>query len=286
MKIERDRLVADVRLVLNQNQVEDEVDGIGLDHDTLELDDLISAQLLVGARYLLLNCPLRMVAGGGVKDMLAQSVATDKAPMVPDDFAEPGDVEINPGEFVPDDSYVPPHFGGGGLSPSLPVVNASYADKDGRFVALLPDDYLRLTLAKMADWKVPVRIASLDTDELRRIVNSKWTGVRPNVNRPVAIEEQNSDGAPVIALYGSGPMAKVEQLQYLPIPAWEDDALDLPEMMRDAVTYYTAGLVAQLLLMPQAGTLMGMGVTLSGIPAYQQAQEETNYNKKQKQSKN
>ena len=69
MNYDKERILQDVRTVIDQNQTESGIGGVATDADTLELDDIISKHITTAARHILLNCQLRTVSNDGVKDL-------------------------------------------------------------------------------------------------------------------------------------------------------------------------------------------------------------------------
>jgi len=109
---------------------------------------------------------------------------------------------------------------------------------------ILPDDFLRLVLFKMSDWKRSVSYAITDTDPSYDLQSSQWKGVRGNVDRPVCAIVRRAEGK-VLEYYScDSEDAYAEQAVYQPVPRISGGGLDLPRLCYRGVVYYAAGLTA------------------------------------------
>ena len=132
-------------------------------------------------------------------------------------------------------------------------------------VIRLPDDYLRLAIVKMSDWKTPLRVAVLDTSDIYQTVTSEFDGIRPNEYRPLAVETEDADG-PILELWGSGDGdATLEQGRYIGQPRVRDGILNFPKLLYDALVNMTAALTAQAYKDNAAQPLMQLAVGYMGI---------------------
>ena len=134
-----------------------------------------------------------------------------------------------------------------------------------RAVIRLPDDYLRLVIVKMSDWKTPLRVAVLDTSDIYQTVTSEFDGIRPNQYRPLAVETEDADG-PILELWGSSDAeAVLEQGRYIGQPRVRDGILNFPKLLYPALVNMTAALTAQAYKDNAAQPLMQLAVGYMGV---------------------
>ena len=132
-------------------------------------------------------------------------------------------------------------------------------------VIRLPDDYLRLAIVKMSDWKTPLRVAVLDTSDIYQTVTSEFDGIRPNQSRPLAVETEDMDG-PILELWGSSDeKATLAQGRYIGQPRVRDGVLNFPKLLYDALVNMTAALTAQAYKDNAAQSLMQLAVAYMGV---------------------
>ena len=134
-----------------------------------------------------------------------------------------------------------------------------------RAIIRLPDDYLRLAIVRMSDWKTPLRVAVLDTSDIYQTVTSEFDGIRPNEYRPLAVETEDADG-PILELWGSSDEeATLEQGRYIGQPRVRDGVLNFPKLLYPALVNMTAALTAQAYKDNSAQPLMQLAVGYMGI---------------------
>lgn len=134
-----------------------------------------------------------------------------------------------------------------------------------RSVIRLPDDYLRLAIVRMSDWKTPLRVAVLDTSDIYQTVTSEFDGIRPNEYRPLAVETEDADG-PILELWGSSDAeATLEQGRYIGQPRVRDGVINFPKLLYPALVNMTAALTAQAYKDNAAQSLMQLAVEYMGI---------------------
>lgn len=134
-----------------------------------------------------------------------------------------------------------------------------------RSVIRLPDDYLRLAIVMMSDWKTPLRVAVLDTSDIYQTVTSEFDGIRPNQYRPLAVETEDADG-PILELWGSSDAeATLEQGRYIGQPRVRDGILNFPKLLYPALVNMTAALTAQAYKDNSVQPLMQIAVGYMGI---------------------
>lgn len=132
-------------------------------------------------------------------------------------------------------------------------------------VIRLPDDYLRLAVVRMSDWKTPLRVAVLDTSDIYQTVTSEFDGIRPNEYRPLAVETEDADG-PILELWGSSDSeATLQQGRYIGQPRVRDGVLNFPNLLYPALVNMTAALAAQAYKDNAAQSLMQLAVEYMGV---------------------
>jgi hypothetical protein len=134
-----------------------------------------------------------------------------------------------------------------------------------RAVIRLPDDYLRLAVVRMSDWKTPLRVAVLDTSDIYQTVTSEFDGIKPNEYRPLAVETEDADG-PILELWGSSNAdATLMQGRYIGQPRVRDGVLNFPKLLYPALVNMTAALTAQAYKDNAAQPLMQLAVGYMGV---------------------
>lgn len=255
MRYTKAQIMQEVRTVIDQNQTESGIDGVELDCDTLELDDIIERNITTAATRVLLTCPLRMVSNDGVKNLPKTKNISAKVDEEDKDTDAGGGSIGSVGEVI------------GGITDITTTIKI-VANENGLATIPLPADYLRLTLADMEGWGHPVREAVADTDDLAKTCESRFKAIRPNKYRPCVVEGQ-VDGSPTLKLYGAEAGSEITQAQYIPTPSFEsDNTINLPSLVFDTIVYYTAALTLQTLgekswteLMQVSQIMLGLGQT-------------------------
>ena len=134
-----------------------------------------------------------------------------------------------------------------GMSPSpLPTPGQVTGGQDGSCTVALPDDFMRLVIFQMSDWKRPVVTPIADTDPLYAMQGSDYVGIRGGVKKPVAVLTTSPGGKKMLEAYSSeGSVAK---LVYLPIPVISgvapNETVSICTQLYQPVIYHCAGLVA------------------------------------------
>lgn len=129
------------------------------------------------------------------------------------------------------------------------VESTNGADERGELTIVLPDDWLRLKVAKMQDWKVPVRIAVSDVSDVALMRWSDYKGIRPTPLRPMAVETEIADGRALV-LCGSEEDAELEYIRYVPIPKIAEESeteaeyIDFTEQLYASLVNRIASVVA------------------------------------------
>ena len=134
-----------------------------------------------------------------------------------------------------------------GISPEeIPTPGQVTGGQDGACTVALPDNFMRLVIFQMSDWKRPVITPISDTDPLYAMQGSDYVGIRGGVKKPVAVLTTNIAGKKILEAYSSeGTVAK---LVYLPIPTIEgespNESISICTQLYQPVIYHCAGLVA------------------------------------------
>ena len=134
-----------------------------------------------------------------------------------------------------------------GMSPSpLPTPGQVTGGQDGSCTVALPDDFMRLVIFQMSDWKRPVVTPIADTDPLYAMQGSDYVGIRGGVKKPVAVLTTSPGGKKMLEAYSS--KGSVAKLVYLPIPSIAgvspNETIAICTQLYQPVIYHCAGLVA------------------------------------------
>lgn len=98
----------------------------------------------------------------------------------------------------------------------------------GEATLRLPDDFLRLVSIRMSDWSCDITEPTPASGDILKRQKSRWTGVRGNPERPVAIISF-SDSGRCLKLYSSKPGAVLGWGYYMAMPSVAaDDSLEVP----------------------------------------------------------
>lgn len=125
------------------------------------------------------------------------------------------------------------------------------------WVALLPDDWLRLASAKVSDWQRAVSIAVGEDSVAAQVVSSTFDGVAPSHIRPLAVIGDSDKGLE-LRLHGggnSGTDSDSVLVNYVPIPEINDGVIRLPERLLDKIIYLAAAMTASTIEDNRAGIL-------------------------------
>ncbi|MDD3037149.1 hypothetical protein [Bacteroides sp.] len=116
----------------------------------------------------------------------------------------------------------------------------------GMGYTVLPDDFMRLVVFQMSDWKRPVVIPIEDTDPLYFLQKSKFSGIRGGIDKPVCAITTYPTGK-VMEFYScvGGASVGVKVAKYLPYPSIKNGIVDICAHIYMPIVYYTAGMVCQ-----------------------------------------
>lgn len=114
----------------------------------------------------------------------------------------------------------------------------------GMGYTLLPDDYMRLVIFQMSDWRRPVLEAIWDTDKRYFLQKSKFPGIRGGIDKPVCAITTYATGK-VMEFYSctGGDSVSVKVARYIPYPCVKEGKVSVCSRLYRAAIYYTAGLV-------------------------------------------
>lgn len=104
----------------------------------------------------------------------------------------------------------------------------------------LPSDLIRILSVKVSDWIRPAKLISENDDEYK--LQSCRFGIRGNVERPIAAIA-HTRGERYIELYTSNTDDATLDLSYVKLPFIQNDMIELPQTLANAVKYMTAYLV-------------------------------------------
>ncbi|WP_042368865.1 hypothetical protein [Bacteroides neonati] len=115
----------------------------------------------------------------------------------------------------------------------------------GMGYALLPDDFMRLVIFQMNDWRRPVVTPIEDTDPLYFLQKSKFSGIRGGIDKPICAITTYPTGK-VMEFYScvGGADVTVKVAKYLPFPTIKNGSIDVCRNLYTPVIYYIAGLVS------------------------------------------
>ena len=115
--------------------------------------------------------------------------------------------------------------------------------EDGKGWTLLPDDFMRLVVFKMSDWRYPVSEAITQDDPKYSRQWSKWKGICGNPEKPVVALVNRAEGNVLEFFSCKDETATVDQAVYIPFPKIDEDGgIDVSEKCYKAAVYRAASL--------------------------------------------
>ena len=110
---------------------------------------------------------------------------------------------------------------------------------------LLPDDFLRLLAFQMSDWSCAVHDAITPADPRYALQSSRFPGIRGCPQKPIVAIVNRAIGK-TLEFYSctGGKDVAIKQALYIPMPKEQLGVIYIPELIKDAVVYYAAHLVA------------------------------------------
>lgn len=113
--------------------------------------------------------------------------------------------------------------------------------ENGRGWIILPDDFMRLIVFKMSDWKLSVSDAISQDDPLYLRQFSRWKGISGNPERPVVAIVNRAEGNVLEFFSCNDDTATIEQAVYVPYPKIDiDGGIDISEKCYRAAIYRAA----------------------------------------------
>ena len=130
-------------------------------------------------------------------------------------------------------------------------------DRTGCGWALLPNDFMRLMVFQMSDWKRPVFQAISPTDEEYALQWSQFSGIRGNCEFPVCAISLRPEGRALEFFSCKDNTAEVVKAVYLPEPSIDgDEGIDICEHCHEAIVYMIAALSFYVLGEKEQGDAM------------------------------
>lgn len=113
---------------------------------------------------------------------------------------------------------------------------------------LLPDDFMRLIVFQMSDWRTSVSNAITTSDPLYKLQSSRFPGIRGNPQNPVCAIAIYPVGK-VLEFYScsGGKNVSIQKAVYLQKPVInKEDGIYICEQCYRSAIYYCAGLVSSI----------------------------------------
>lgn len=115
--------------------------------------------------------------------------------------------------------------------------------EDGKGWILLSDDFMRLVVFKMSDWRHSVSEAITQDDPKYSRQWSRWKGICGNPEKPVVAIVNRAEGNVLEFFSCHDDTATVEQAVYVPLPRIDlDGGIDVSEKCYKAAVYRAAAL--------------------------------------------
>ena len=115
--------------------------------------------------------------------------------------------------------------------------------EDGKGWILLPDDFMRLVVFKMSDWRHSVSEAITQDHPKYSRQWSRWKGICGNPEKPVVAIVNRAEGNVLEFFSCHDDTATVEQAVYVPLPRIDlDGGIDVSEKCYKAAVYRAAAL--------------------------------------------
>nr|DAK08420.1 MAG TPA: hypothetical protein [Caudoviricetes sp.] len=113
--------------------------------------------------------------------------------------------------------------------------------ENGKGWIILPDDFMRLVVFKMSDWKLSVSDAISQDDPLYLRQFSRWKGISGNPEKPVVAIVNRAEGTVLEFFSCNDNTATIEQAVYVPYPKIDiDGGIDVSEKCYRAAIYRAA----------------------------------------------
>lgn len=116
-------------------------------------------------------------------------------------------------------------------------------EDDGKGWILLPDDFMRLVVFRMSDWRHSVSEAITQDDPLYGRQWSRWKGISGNPEKPVVAIVNRAEGKVLEFFSCKDDTATVDQAVYVPFPKIDEyGGIDVSERCYRAAVYRAAAL--------------------------------------------
>lgn len=113
----------------------------------------------------------------------------------------------------------------------------------GKGWILLPDDFMRLVVFKMSDWRHSVSEAITQHDPAYHRQYSQWKGICGNPEKPVVAIVNRAEGLVLEFFSCNDSTATVDQAVYVPMPKIDDNGgIDVCEKCYPSAIYRAAAL--------------------------------------------
>lgn len=113
--------------------------------------------------------------------------------------------------------------------------------ENGKGWIILPDDFMRLVVFRMSDWKLSVSDAISQDDPLYLRQFSRWKGISGNPEKPVVAIVNRAEGTVLEFFSCNDDTATIEQAVYVPYPKIDiDGGIDVSEKCYRAAIYRAA----------------------------------------------
>lgn len=115
--------------------------------------------------------------------------------------------------------------------------------ENGKGWILLPNDFMRLVVFKMSDWRYAISEAITQDDPIYTRQFSKWKGICGNPEKPVVAIVNRAEGQVLEFFSCKDDTATVDQAVYVPLPKIDiDGGIDVSEKCYRAAIYRAAAL--------------------------------------------
>lgn len=150
-----------------------------------------------------------------------------------------------------------------GLSMVNLITKPEWLPEDARELPL-PEDFLRLVVLQMSDWRTGVTDAVTEDNPAYMMQGSPYAGIRGNKQRPVVVYSHTA-GGPVLNIYGTTAFSAYRAL-YIPRPTINEGSVKLCPKLERAVVYRLASMACAITgASDLAAILLGTSNELAGI---------------------
>ena len=197
-------IVRDVRIAIDENATSKALFAEG-DTETLTLDEIIKSKIADSVRKVEMDAPTHLLESG----FNIEGIGYRK--------------EGNTGNEVL-------------------KRNTVYWEDDLSGWMILPEDFMRLLVFRMSDWKKSVYTPIGITDEAYNLQSCPFAGIRGNTEKPVCAIVLRSVGLTLEFYSCTSKDATIEQAVYIPIPVIENNGIYICKKCYSSIVYYIAAL--------------------------------------------